>query len=98
MKRQEMCEAVHADSISSNGGIYTVRRGFFYRHGASSHDIARQVAAKIPLAKVISHGEVDKPFRGGASVAQSSHFWVKFVIVKPEPTALVVDLVDTHSC
>ncbi len=68
------------DTISVRGGVYTVRRGFFYTSGKTSNEIALRVARALPEATILGHGEVWKDFRGGAPVAQQSHWWVKFTL------------------
>lgn len=83
MKKQEVDlklfkAGVHANTLSCKKGVWMVRRGFFYSHGMTSRDLADKVE-KAGFS-VIAHGEVWKPFRGGASVAQQSHWWVKFSI------------------
>lgn len=67
-----------ADSLSRKAGIYTARWGFFYRRGQTSESHAARVRGIGGC--VLDHGEVWKSFRGGASVSQSSHWWVKFTI------------------
>lgn len=75
----------YADTCSRKGDVYTVRREFFYTHGRSSHDFAEALKADIQadgkwVVTVLDHGEVWKPFRGGATTANSSHWWVKFTL------------------
>jgi hypothetical protein len=77
---RQVREAVHCDTASKNGEVYTVRRSFFYTHGRTAADLEKAVFAAYPQAVVIEAGEVWKPFRGGASVAQQSHWFVKFTL------------------
>lgn len=75
-------------SVSVRKGVYTVRRGFFYRHDMDSQKLANTCEKAIPGCTIIDHGEVWKPFRGGAELRNSSHFWVKFTIAQtgsPQP-------------
>ena len=57
-----------------------IRRGFFYKHGGSAESFAARVEAQLKEhgieAYVVDKGEQWKAFRGGASLAQSSHWWV----------------------
>jgi len=77
------------DSIIHNRttNIVTVRRGFFYTHGQSHLDFRKRIDKAIKDAKLslvletVGSGQVDKPFRGGASVANSSHWWVQIVSI-----------------
>lgn len=77
----QMANRIPCDQCTLSKGIYTVRRGFFYKHGKSSEDYKVLVMAQAP-ANAIFHscGEVWKPFIGGAPVARQSHWWVKFSI------------------
>jgi hypothetical protein len=82
----------HPDSFSCRNGVYTVRKGFFYpgvfRHGGTAEGVAETVRMKVKAAlpdytvTIIDKDEVWKPFRGGASVANQSHWWVKFTVGK----------------
>lgn len=69
---------VRADSYSRRGDVFTVRRGFFYRHGKDHWDFATEVKEAFPYCLILDHGEVCKDFNGAASVRNSSHWWVKF--------------------
>jgi hypothetical protein len=66
------------DTVSHKNGVFTVRREFFYTNGYTSVKLAETIMAAIPGAEPIDHGEVWKPFRGGESTRNSSHWWVKF--------------------
>jgi hypothetical protein len=73
---------VSADSITKHkDGTMTFRRGFFYSHGKTSWDHAESINDQLNKAavghKVVGHGRVDRPFKGGASTKTQSHFWVK---------------------
>ena len=80
MKSDEIRKLLGMDTISKKGNIYTVRKEFFYRHGMDALSIAGKVKEKLPDATIVDYGEHWAPFRGGASVAQSSHWWVKFTL------------------
>ncbi len=69
-----------ADTVSMRDGVITIRRGFFYRMGGSSEKFAARVKEVFPNAEIIDHGEHWAAFRGGASVRNSSHWWVKFTL------------------
>jgi hypothetical protein len=73
------------DSVSQKNGVFTVRRGFFYTHGGSAERLAAAVKAAFPDATVLDSGEKWTSFRGGATVANQSHWWVKFQV---EPTCI----------
>lgn len=75
---EEIKDAIGADTLSFREGIFTARRGFFYSHGGSSNQFAEKIRNRIKNAVILDHGEVWKPFRGGAPVAKQSHWWVKF--------------------
>jgi hypothetical protein len=73
------------DQISrAKDGSYVFRRGFYYKHGGSSEEFAGRLSSeftKLGIShKVLGNGEEYKPFRGGASVKNQSHWWVKIRI------------------
>lgn len=71
-------EQLYADTLSFKNGVYTARWGFFYTHGRTSEKYAAKVKAIFPEAIILDFGKHWAPFRGGASIGRSSHFWVKF--------------------
>lgn len=73
-------ECLSVDQVSLRYGVFTVRRGFFYTHGFTADGLVANVKAAFPNACIIDSGEVWKPFRGSASVAQQSHWFVKFTL------------------
>jgi len=75
---KDIKEKVHADSYSSKAGVFTLRWGFFYTHGKVVENKIEDVKSAFPEAVIVDYGTEHKDFRGGASVAQSSHWWVKF--------------------
>lgn len=68
------------DSVSISKGIVTVRQGFFYRMNKTSDDLVNKVKTLFPQAKIIDSGEIWKPFKGGATVKNKSHWFVKFIV------------------
>jgi hypothetical protein len=82
-----------ADSIGrTKDDCIVIRTGFYYTHGrtAEQHrdgiiaDLKSMSAVKnIPEFEVVDYGEVWRDFRGGASIANSSHWFVKIKEVKP---------------
>ena len=84
LKLQELKHKLHADTISKKDGIITIRHEFYYRFGQSAQtyiDIVKQI---FPQAEIVDSGEHWAPFRGGASTANSSHWYVKFKLSKEE--------------
>ncbi len=72
---------LRAESISKRkDGTVIIRRGFFYRNGYSAEkfsDYVRSALATAGLsATIVDQGEIWKPFRGGSTVANSSHWYV----------------------
>lgn len=81
MKLREIKDVLAADSIGRmTDGTIICRWGFFYSMGKNKENYEDRVNERIPGAVVLESGRVDKAFRGSATVAQSSHFWVKFRI------------------
>jgi hypothetical protein len=83
---KELLGTAGVDSLgwSYTGKCYIARRGFFYTFGKTSADFAARIQAALPAAKIIRHYEKRTTFRGGASLASSSHFGVLFTI-KEDP-------------
>jgi hypothetical protein len=77
---KEIKNTIFADSYSQKDGVVTVRWGFFYTMGRTTEKYVETVKASFPGCTIVDSGQVWKPFRGGASVAQGSHFFVKFSI------------------
>ena len=71
---------VHADTYSKVNGVFTLRWEFFYRMGQTEQDKVELVKKAFPTANIIDAGENYRPFRGGASTANSSHWFVKFTV------------------
>lgn len=80
MTTTQVAGLIHSDSVSKRNGVFTVRKGFFYRHGYTSDMLVDAIKALIPTAVIVDHGEVWKAFKGGAATAQSSHWFVKFTV------------------
>ena len=77
-KLQDIQHALASDTISKKGNVITARWGFFYTHGCDENHKRAQVLNTFPGCSIVDSGEVWKPFRGGATVAQGSHWYVKF--------------------
>jgi hypothetical protein len=74
-------------SVEKKTGHIIARREFYYRHGQDSRsfrkDIEKLLSGKVNAQNfnIIQDDEVYKPFSGGASTRNSSHFWVKIQVV-----------------
>lgn len=84
--RATLRDNLHPDTISKNkAGNLVLRWGFFYTHGMTSDKYREKVSnlltgAKVPY-QIVKQGKVLKAFRGGASVANQSHFFVEVKIM-----------------
>ena len=77
--RQEVSKV---DSVGRNrAGNVVVRYGYFYRNGLEANAFAQHIEDQlIELGRdvrVVAFGDHWAPFKGGASVAKQSHFWVE---------------------
>lgn len=77
---KQVKEAINADSYSKKGEVFTLRRGFFYKFEKTEENLVEDILEAIPTAKIIDSGEYYTAFRGGASIANQSHWWVKFSV------------------
>lgn len=66
------------DTYSVRKGIFTVRKEFYYPHGRHIDYFELKIKEAFPDAKIVDSAEIWKSFRGGASTADSSHWFVKF--------------------
>jgi len=71
-----------ADAVSKRkDGTIVIRRGFFYRHGKDCEDFRIAVCKHLNQAgiqySIRDYGEKYTSFRGGASLASQSHWWVE---------------------
>ena len=80
MTNTQVRDALNPDTLSQKNGVFTVRRGFSYKSGFTADAYAAEVLKAFPHATILQKGEVWKAFRGGASVAQQSHWFVKFTV------------------
>ena len=72
-----------ADSVGRNkAGNFVVRRGYFYRNGMDSDKFADRVVQTLAAAnitvRVVESRDNWRPFKGGGTVAQNSHWFVEF--------------------
>lgn len=82
---KQIKDLVHADQISrQKDGSIMFRRGYFYRHGCTAEKFRDAVSAELTKANivhtVVDHGDHWAPFNGGASLARSSHFYVRVTL------------------
>ena len=78
-------DSLFADTVGMNkAGNIVVRKGYFYTHGYDEEKLAAAVSAFLVrnkiAAKIISKGNVWKAFRGSATVANSSHWFVEICV------------------
>ena len=71
-----------ADGVSrKKDGTIVVRRGYYYTHGKDAEDFFLAVGAALKKAgiqySVKDYGDHWAAFKGGASLAKSSHWWVE---------------------
>ncbi len=71
---------VNFDQVTRRGEVWTARRGFFYRFGGSAEMYVEGVKKAFPNATILDIGEQWTGFRGGAPLAKSSHWFVKFIL------------------
>jgi len=89
---------VYPDTVSrNNDGHIIVRDGFFYKSGRTSEGHAHKIKKALDAAgikhSIVDNGEHNAPFRGGASVAKSCHFYTH---VKLHEDALEEGNVPSH--
>lgn len=79
---RKILQTLNPDTIgTTKGGCIICRWGYFYRHGITDLTYAEAVMTvlsknNIQYSNILS-GDHWATFKGGASVAKSSHFWVE---------------------
>ena len=70
------------DTFSSRGGVYTIKKSYFYGFGKDGSALADKVQQKLPSAVVVDYGNHWHPFVGGAKPGspQDSYYFCKFKI------------------
>ena len=76
---------VTCDQVSKQkDGTIMFRRGYFYRHGMTPEQFRDQIVAQLKSAgfqfDVLDCGDHWTTFNGSASLAKSSHFYVRVEI------------------
>ena len=78
------------DTVGRRGDNILVRKGYFYSNGYDEDKLATKALAMLSSAGikagVVQAGNVWKPFKGGASTAAQSHWWVELKIVENAQT------------
>jgi len=76
-------DAIGADTFGKSKGNFLVRKQYYY-HNMTQDEFKSKVLKVFPNAKIIATGDHFAQFSGGASVAKSSHIWVRFNVTKQE--------------
>jgi len=77
-KTEELQQLIGCDQVTKSKGIYTARKGYFYRHGFDEYKMAKKIKSVLPDAQILDKGDHWATFKGGDSIAKGSHWWVKF--------------------
>lgn len=84
MTTKELKQKIRCDEITKYNGIFTCRKGFFYRMGKNAmsfkQDIEQQLLKSGILFSIIDFGEKYTNFIGGADLKNQSHWFVKVEI------------------
>jgi len=78
-------ENIACSEIVKYKGNFIARQGFYYTHGKTADDFLDDIIMQLKHLDIsfhiIDHGEIWKPFKGGASLKNQSHWFVKFEIL-----------------
>lgn len=85
-KIRTVLKELNPDTIGTKkNGAILCRWGYYYRHGKTDLAFAEAVKSKLDENDIdysdIDSGDHWTSFKGGASVANSSHFWVEIKLV-----------------
>ena len=74
------------EALTKYRGVYTYRKGFYYTMGNNHYKVRDDLIVALYKANIdaviLDSGEQWKPFRGGDTLKQGSHWWVKFTIIE----------------
>lgn len=92
MKKQTvtatMLREMFIEEVSKSKGVFIFRRGYFYRSGTPDK-YAEMIKNKLTQQgfqfTILESGDNWKPFKGGGTTAQNSHFYVKVNITGYTP-------------
>ncbi|MCK9574655.1 MAG: hypothetical protein WC979_00285 [Candidatus Pacearchaeota archaeon] len=74
-------KGIYPDILSkTRKGTFIARWEFYYTHGNTAEKYAAAIKNQFPDAVIVNTEKIWKPFRGDATVKQSSHFLVEFKI------------------
>jgi hypothetical protein len=73
------------DSIRKAKGNYIIRKGYFYKMGMTTDKIVGLLKVALPNAIIVNQWDKFTSFRGGSSLANSSHFGVEFSLNNHRP-------------
>ena len=84
-------QGVYPDQLSrKHNGNFIARKGFFYRHGKTDEDWKKKIIGALIVNGIsfiiMDAGEVYKAFRGGAKLANQSHWYVVFNVLQEGKT------------
>ena len=83
VSRVKKCLGALADSVSKRrDGSIVIRRGFYYRHGMDAESYRIAICKRLNDCESLpysikDYGEHWTSFRGGASLAKQSHWYVE---------------------
>jgi len=82
LKQAKEDGTINADQISKDReGNFVFRQGYYYRNGMDSSKFAGRIDKELTQVgiphEIVGDGDHWAAFKGGAKVAQQSHFWVK---------------------
>jgi hypothetical protein len=84
LKESLRTQGICPSQLSKRKGIFTARRGFYYRNGGNAtkwrDDISKALDSLGMEYEILDYSEVYLPFRGGAPVSKQSHWFVEFLI------------------
>ena len=70
------------DTFSSKGGVYTIKKSYYWGFTEDGSALADKVQQKLPQAVIVDYGNHWHPFVGGAKSgsAKDSFYFCKFKI------------------
>ena len=68
------------NTLSSRGGVFTVKKSYYWGLSNDGSAFADKIKSRIPSAEIVDYGNHFHDFVGGAKPGspRDSYYWVKF--------------------
>ena len=83
--------------MSLRNGVFTMRKGYYYRHGANAESVFKSNLEKLNAAfdvTDVDYGDHYASFKSGEGILKNSYWWMSFKLKRKDPGIVSGDLPD----